>query len=399
MLEYRKKYGHEAYLAAVRAQTDVEITLEHVQTLFDVFGFVPVVGEVFDGANAAIYLANGDYLNAAFSMISLIPEVGDGIAKGVKYSLKAAGNVTRTFKGLSHAKTWVYKAYDYGVKYADEFILNSKKINNIKICGCFSKGTIILTDSGPIPIEDIKEGDLVWSYNEETSKMELNKVTSTFQTRFSQIYKITIDKNDRQEVFLATHEHPIYIDGNWITVDSLSVGDKLKGFNNEGLRIVAIDVHYGDYQVFNFEVDKTHNYFVGRQLRFLVHNGNPCKIITTSKPVKFGQQVVKREGKDLYVLGRVKQADVPGSATTGHFYNKGEGVNVLMTPIGEKTAKEFWQTVNKPWLDKAIKEGSDIRFIHDPRLAPDGSWLKKEYDYLIEKGYHLDEVSGYMVKN
>ena len=59
----------------------------------DVAGFIPVVGAVADVANAAWYLAEGDYANAALSAVSAIPGVGDaigGVAKGGKAALKLA---------------------------------------------------------------------------------------------------------------------------------------------------------------------------------------------------------------------------------------------------------------------------------------------------------------------
>ncbi|WP_416390177.1 Hint domain-containing protein [Terrisporobacter petrolearius] len=34
---------------------------------------------------------------------------------------------------------------------------------------CFVAGTLVSTEKGLVPIEDIKEGDLVWSQNPETS--------------------------------------------------------------------------------------------------------------------------------------------------------------------------------------------------------------------------------------
>jgi Domain of unknown function (DUF4157) len=59
----------------------------------DVAGFIPVVGAVADVANAAWYLAEGDYANAALSGISAIPGIGDaigGVAKGGKAAFKLA---------------------------------------------------------------------------------------------------------------------------------------------------------------------------------------------------------------------------------------------------------------------------------------------------------------------
>ena len=49
-------------------------------TVLDVAGFVPVVGAVPDGINAAWYAAEGDGVNAALSAGALVPFVGDGAA-------------------------------------------------------------------------------------------------------------------------------------------------------------------------------------------------------------------------------------------------------------------------------------------------------------------------------
>lgn len=65
------------------------MTMEQLHTALDVAGFVPLLGEVFDGINAVIYVAEGDYLNASFSAIAIIPIVGDGLGKGTKYTIKA----------------------------------------------------------------------------------------------------------------------------------------------------------------------------------------------------------------------------------------------------------------------------------------------------------------------
>ena len=52
--------------------------------LLDGAGLIPVFGEVFDLANAAWYLAEGDFTNAALSSMALIPIVGN-TTTGLKY--------------------------------------------------------------------------------------------------------------------------------------------------------------------------------------------------------------------------------------------------------------------------------------------------------------------------
>ncbi len=52
--------------------------------VWDAAGVIPGVGEFFDGAHALWYIEKGDYLSAAFSLISMIPLVGDVVGKGGK---------------------------------------------------------------------------------------------------------------------------------------------------------------------------------------------------------------------------------------------------------------------------------------------------------------------------
>lgn len=64
-------------------------------TLLDVAGALPGYGEVADMANAAWYANEGDYLSAGFSLISLIPIVGDLIGKGGKLARKPSPKASK----------------------------------------------------------------------------------------------------------------------------------------------------------------------------------------------------------------------------------------------------------------------------------------------------------------
>ncbi|NCC88540.1 MAG: hypothetical protein EOM05_11895, partial [Clostridia bacterium] len=59
---------------------------DNIHTILDIGGMVPGVGEFLDGVNALLYLAEGDYVNAAFSAAALIPFAGAGVALG-KYAV------------------------------------------------------------------------------------------------------------------------------------------------------------------------------------------------------------------------------------------------------------------------------------------------------------------------
>ncbi|WP_418896113.1 Hint domain-containing protein [Terrisporobacter hibernicus] len=57
---------------------------------------------------------------------------------------------------------------------------------------CFVAGTLVSTEKGLVPIEDIKEGDLVWSQNPETSEIKLRKVEQLFINKSDTILRINV---------------------------------------------------------------------------------------------------------------------------------------------------------------------------------------------------------------
>jgi len=98
------------------------MTLEELHTTLDALGFIPLLGELADGTNALIYLAEGDKQNATFSAISLIPVIGDVAGKGTKYTIKASKYFKvgdRIFQSAKSATK--YDAYfsKYGSKVAN----------------------------------------------------------------------------------------------------------------------------------------------------------------------------------------------------------------------------------------------------------------------------------------
>lgn len=62
--------------------------LDSFQTVLDIAGLVPGFGEIADGINAAIYVARGDYANAALSAAAMIP-IGGQAATAAKLGKKA----------------------------------------------------------------------------------------------------------------------------------------------------------------------------------------------------------------------------------------------------------------------------------------------------------------------
>ena len=141
--------------------------------------------------------------------------------------------------------------------------------------GCFPEKTSIITIDGYKNIEDIEIGDIVLSYNTETKKTEYKEVLKLFvhENYENYMYELTING----KVLKVTGEHRIYIknnygiNGEWIEVKDLKVGDKLMDKDNDIYMISLIKRYKYNNTVYNFEVEDNHNYYVTTD-NYLVHN-------------------------------------------------------------------------------------------------------------------------------
>jgi hypothetical protein len=67
-------------------------SLNDLQTIIDLLGLIPVIGEPFDLINAGIHLARGQYGYAALSAAAMVP-IGGWLATGGKFALRYGDDV------------------------------------------------------------------------------------------------------------------------------------------------------------------------------------------------------------------------------------------------------------------------------------------------------------------
>jgi len=183
-----------------------DVSLEALHVALDILGFIPGYGEWFDGFNGIIYTLEGDYLNAGFSVISLAPVAGDVAAKGLKYSLKIADDAAglssasaRNFSSVADAKVWIENAPKYGGKTADV----------IKECGCFSSKTLVLAENGSKLISELEIDEQIWTFNESTGELELNRILAIYTNDKAEFLKI-----EGSDMSVAvTKDHPFFVAG------------------------------------------------------------------------------------------------------------------------------------------------------------------------------------------
>lgn len=143
---------------------------------------------------------------------------------------------------------------------------------NPKTCNyCFKKGTLVLTKEGSKPIEEIKAGDIVYSYNEKTKKKELKKVVRLFKNKTKKWIHLIFSN---QEEIICTEEHPFYIKNKgWIPAKNIIEKDKVLMYNNREVELTSkyVERLSVEEDTYNFEVESNHNYYVGESY-ILAHN-------------------------------------------------------------------------------------------------------------------------------
>jgi hypothetical protein len=229
---------------------------------------------------------------------------------------------------------------------------------------CFVSGTKIHTRYGDKNIEDIQVGDSVWSYKQlvvdSTGKLggicQLKKVVRIYQNHVSKLVRVNVG-NDKEHVILTTTEHPFFVEGKWVEAGKLSIGDPLTTLGKFDCKVVSLQkLDTSDIQVFNFEVEENHNYFVGED-GVLVHNNCDEKWLSATyqygKHVLFGSANKELKGKSWKDI-------------------------VKSTKIGEAMYKSLIPEEVRALEQKAIQEGTKLN-------------MKKGVDYYI---YDAGEVIG-----
>ncbi|HEX8612480.1 MAG TPA: polymorphic toxin-type HINT domain-containing protein [Telluria sp.] len=143
--------------------------------------------------------------------------------------------------------------------------------------GCFVAGTLVWTDGGRLPIEQVRIGDMVWSQPELTGDRSYRRVLDTFIYTEKSVYRVSYeDAAGVPDSVIATPNHPFFVLGiGWIAAENLSAGTILELHDGTNATVTDI-VDTGEIAtVYNFEVDGFHTYYVG-DLGTWVHNVN-CK--------------------------------------------------------------------------------------------------------------------------
>jgi hypothetical protein len=134
---------------------------------------------------------------------------------------------------------------------------------------CFLAGTLIKTNKGLLPIEQIKAGNQVYAFNFETQKTVLKTVTECFESSCDKYLEI----HTQTDIIKATGAHRFWIasKNNWVKARDLTSAMSLQDVDGNSVEIIDLIIIDQVEKTYNFEVEDLHNYFVGKN-QILSHN-------------------------------------------------------------------------------------------------------------------------------
>ena len=148
---------------------------------------------------------------------------------------------------------------------------------------CFVAGTqVLMADGGTKNIEDVVEGDLVISYNEEKKEYQIDEVVNCIiNPNTTQLARLNLIDGTKVEM---NSYHPVYTEEGWKSLTEheglplLTEEDKILSSNGEFIEINTIDLwnEKQPIKTYNLTIKSNHNYFVGNT-PILVHNAS-CPI-------------------------------------------------------------------------------------------------------------------------
>lgn len=226
------------------------------------------------------------------------------ISKAALSSAVIAGAATSTYytaKGVSQGKS-VIEAFEDSCEagldsFADGFVIGAVigSVYSVTHSVCFVAGTPVATPAGSVPIESLTVGDIVFTQNLETGKVDHQPVLDTF---VSETHELVSLKFSNHESLLTTPSHPFYSPTKgWTAAAQLRAGEILLALNGECVIVEQVqhELFESPVTVFNIESASNHNYFVGKSdTAVLVHN--KCSVGQYDSYGELGKLAEKGDG-------------------------------------------------------------------------------------------------------
>jgi hypothetical protein len=142
--------------------------------------------------------------------------------------------------------------------------------------GCFARGTLVHTPSGPRPIESLHTGDMVIARNPETGAIEPRRITATSVHNATECLRVIFSDGEQLQV---TPNHLFYLPERqaWAPASAFVYGTKLFSSGAAFATVVEAKSQVCTTETYDLRVEGDHTYFVSRG-GILAHNaGEECQ--------------------------------------------------------------------------------------------------------------------------
>ncbi|NBW36479.1 MAG: hypothetical protein EBR30_15960 [Cytophagia bacterium] len=145
---------------------------------------------------------------------------------------------------------------------------------------CFTKGTKVrMVDGLTRPIESIKPGDKVATYNHKLGGRSFGLVKNVVSRKVNQLAKLVVGGL----ILWSTPDHPVFANGEYIAAKDLLPGDSVLTIENSYAYVDDLSIVDTTAFVYNFQVEGDENYYVTDK-SLLVHNS--CGWLTIKNAVQ-----------------------------------------------------------------------------------------------------------------
>jgi len=242
----------------------------------------------------------------------------------------------------------------------------------------FEAGTLVATEFGLTPIEEIKVGDRVWAFNEHTGKKSLQEVVHLIVSEgHKELIDIELSSGD---IVTATFGHPFYLSNTneWIVAGNITEGDLLIDFQDLPLAVTGTENYRESIKVYNLTVANDHTYYVGK-IGVLSHNMGGCRLKEQRIP-SHSYEAARKKALDL--LGPIDASSrkkiigrLPGSKGNGKvvgFETKVDGV--------WKQYRIDYDPVKGPHINVKVGKGKDMIINHSVEFPGN----EKDFEKLLK---------------
>ncbi|MCA9639636.1 MAG: hypothetical protein KC492_03050 [Myxococcales bacterium] len=364
----------KAYKALVEKGDVVGAGLEALSTFNDVAGANPVAGQVgqlqesWEVGGAGGRLLSGTSKDPAADKDKIAQfafrKVSQGlkaVAGGIGSGSAVAAPMTETqiaseLKSTSAAIDAEISALRTlsGEAAATDGVLAESEATQVH--NCFVAGTLVLTNSGYRPIEQVRAGDFVLALpddGEESGTPSWRRVKETF-SRQSVTVDLIVELPGGDPLRIGTTlGHVVWVrDRGWIHVAAIRAGDEIWSRHFMWRPVAGLEPRRTQEQVYNLRVEGDHTYFV-TQIAIWVHNTSGFHGASGDKILSILESGEMRPSSsgEIWVSGDLR-------GTFQHGADKARGAS-LSIEVEVDAASESWSTPGAP-NSKLIKTSKGV---------------------------------------